>query len=70
MHARFGIPQYIQCTHHGLTVSHFFFKGVDLHSAMAFLRLKCVFSVEAGLIAEALLLLFFVCIAVKQAECS
>ena len=74
-HVSFGIPQYIQCTYHGLLplssfVYHFFLltvKAVNsrVASAMASLWELSVFSMVT---AEVLLLLFFICNAVKWVE--
>ena len=64
----FGILQYIQCRHHGLTfflfMSYFFLltaQGVDsqLHDGFPMFANGCIFH-EIGLIAEEFLLLFFV----------
>ena len=67
----FGIPQYIQCTYHGLTfvpMCPFLFADSPRYrfAVAQWLLYICkwessVFSVMTGLIAEALLLLFFVC---------
>ena len=74
-----GILQYIQCTHHGLTfvllyVPYLFADNPRCQFTVAqWLIYICkqessVFSMVTGFIAEALLLLFFVCNTVKQAE--
>ena len=74
----FGIPQYVQCTHHGLTFVFFCVpflfaesQGVDSTVArcMASLQYVCKqessdFSVVTGWIAETILTLFFICNAV------
>ena len=75
----FGIPQHVQCTHHGLThallcVPFLFADSPSCQFAVVWwLPYICkqessVFSVVTGLIAEALLLLFFIYNVVKWAE--
>ena len=70
----FGIPQYIQCMHHVLTFVLLYVPFLFADSprcrfvvalCMASLQYVCkhlsVFSVVTGLIAEAILTLFFIC---------
>ena len=78
----FGIPKYVQCTHHGLTFVllcvPFLFADSPKYQfgvarCMVSLQYVCkressAFSVVTGLIAEMILTLFFICNAVKQAE--
>ena len=74
----FGTPQYVQCTHHGLTfvllcVPFLFADSPRCQFAvaqcMAFLQYICkressIFSIVTGLNAETILILFFICNAV------
>ena len=78
----FGIPQYAQCTHHGLTIvllcapflfadsPRCLFAVARCMASQQYVskRESFIFSVVTGLIAETILSLFFVCNAVKWAE--